>query len=171
MNSRTMRTVASSRASVVRLTVPTDANFMGNVFGGVILSEIDRVAYVTAMRHSGLNCVTASFDRVDFLAPVRLGQVVTFDSRITYVGHSSMEILVEVTAEDLAGGPTRRVGSAYVTMVAVGPDGRPTPVRPLDLTNDDERRRFQEGEARMEARRSTRATETPRPETPGGSIP
>lgn len=156
MSSRSVRTVAASRASVVRLTVPTDANFMGNVFGGVILAEIDRVAYVTATRHSGLNCVTASFDRVDFLAPVRLGQVVTFDSRITYVGHSSMEILVEVHAEDLAGGPTRQVGTAFVTMVAVGPDGRPTPVRPLELSTDDERRLFREGEARMNARRATR---------------
>jgi len=157
VSSRSNRTVEDSRASVVRLTVPTDANFMGNVFGGVILAEIDRVAYVTAARHSGLNCVTASFDRVDFLAPVRLGQVVTFDSRLTFVGHSSMEILVEVHAEDLLGGPRQMVGTAFVTMVAVGPDGRPTPVRPLALTTDEERRRFQEGEARMNARRATRA--------------
>ena len=143
---------------MIRLTVPTDANFMGNVFGGVILSEIDRVAYVTATRHSGLNCVTASLDRVDFLAPVRLGQVVTFDSRLTSVGHSSMEVLVEVHAEDLLGGPRARVGSAFVTMVAVGADGHPTPVRPLELTTDDERRRFKEGEERMLARRATRAS-------------
>lgn len=156
MSSSTMRTVGDSRATVVRLTVPTDANFMGNVFGGVILAEIDRVAYITATRHSGLNCVTASFDRVDFLAPVRLGQVVTFDSRITYVGHTSMEILVEVRAEELAGGATRRVGSAFVTMVAVGPDGRPTPVRPLALTTDEERANFEEGAKRMEARAATR---------------
>lgn len=157
MSSRSKRTVGDSRASVVRLTVPTDANFMGNVFGGVILSEIDRVAYVTATRHSGLNCVTACIDRVDFLAPVRLGQVVTFDSRLTSVGHASMEILVEVHAEDLLGGPKALVGSAFVTMVAVGPDGHPTPVRPLELTTDEERERFKEGEARMHARRATRA--------------
>jgi len=151
------RTVAESRASVVRLTVPTDANFMGNVFGGVILAEIDRVAYVSATRHSGLNCVTASFDRVDFLAPVRLGQVVTFDSRMTYVGHASMEIWVEVDAEDLTGPPRRLVGNAFVTMVAVGPDGRPIPVRPLLLTTEQERRLHAEGEARMNERRRMRA--------------
>jgi acyl-CoA hydrolase len=151
-------TVADSRASVVRLTLPTDANFMGNVFGGVILSEIDRVAYVTATRHSGLNCVTASFDRVDFLAPVRLGQVVTFNSRLTFVGHSSMEIWVEVRAEDLAGGPHRLVGNAFVTMVAVGPDGQPTPVRPLTPTTDEERELFRAGAARMAERRKLRQT-------------
>ncbi len=165
MTHREGRTVADSRASVVRLTVPTDANFMGNVFGGVILAEIDRVAYVTATRHSGLNCVTASFDRVDFHAPVRLGQVVTFDSRITYVGHASMEIWVEVDAEDLTGPPRRHVGNAFVTMVAVGPDGRPTPVRPLLLTSDEERRLFGEGQARMEERKRLRTAErTARPE-------
>ena len=148
--------MADSRASVVRLTVPNDANFMGNVFGGVILAEIDRVAYVTATRHSGLNCVTASFDGVDFFAPVRLGQMVTFDSRLTFVGHSSMEIWVQVHAEDLSGPPRRLVGNAFVTMVAVGPDGRPTPVRPLALTTDEERRLHAEGEARSAARRRAR---------------
>jgi len=150
------RTVAESRASVVRLMVPTDANFQGNVFGGVILAEVDRVAYVTATRHSGLNCVTASFDRVDFLAPVRLGEVVTFDSRITYAGHTSMEIWVHVQAEELAGGPKIPVGNAFVTMVAVGPDGRPTPIRSLELSMPEERQLFDEGRARMEARRQSR---------------
>ena len=150
------RTVAESRASVVRLMVPTDANFQGNVFGGAILAEVDRVAYITATRHSGLNCVTASFDRVDFLAPVKVGHVVTFDSRLTFAGHTSMEVWVEVTAEEMTGGPSIPVGNAYVTMVSVGPDGRPTPTRPLALTNPEERRRFEEGRARMEERRRSR---------------
>jgi acyl-CoA hydrolase len=163
------RTVADSRASVVRLMVPTDANFMGNVFGGAILAEIDRVAYVTATRHSGLSCVTASFDRVDFLAPVRLGQVVTFDSRITFVGRSSMEVWVGVHAEELTGPPKLRVGDAFVTMVAVGPDGQPTAVRPLVLTNEDERRLFAEGQARMAARRDLRRAG--RTHTDGGHVP
>jgi acyl-CoA hydrolase len=156
VGTRTTRTVADSRAVVTRLTVPTDANFMGNVFGGVILSEIDRVAYITAMRHSGLNCVTASFDRVDFIAPVHLGDVATFESRLTYVGHTSMEIWVEVHAEAMSGGPRRLVGDAFVTMVAVGTDGHPAPVRELLLTTPDERRRFDEGKARMEARKRSR---------------
>lgn len=145
--------------------LPTDANFMGNVFGGVVLAEVDRVAYVTACRHSGLNCVTASFDRVDFFAPIRLGQVVTFDSRITFVGHSSMEIWVEVHAEDLAGGPALPVGNAFVTMVAIGADGRPAPVRPLELTTPQERTLFDEGRVRMEGRRSARIHSPPSPPT------
>jgi len=160
VSGRLARAVAASRSTVVRLTVPTDANFTGNVFGGVILAEIDRVALVTATRHSGLTCVTASFDGVDFIAPVNVGQVLTFDSRLTYVGHSSMEIWVQVHAEDLAGGPAHTVGNAFVTMVAVGPDGRPSPVRPLELVTDEDRRLFGEGAARTAARKAARARTT-----------
>ncbi|MCI4368842.1 MAG: acyl-CoA thioesterase [Thermoplasmata archaeon] len=136
--------------------VPTDANFMGDVFGGVILAEVDRAAYVTARRHARQNCVTASFDRVDFLRPVHVGDVVDFDARLTYVGRSSMEVLVEVRAEDLSGGEPRLVGTAYVTMVAVGSDRRPSAVPPLTPETEDERRRFEEGKRRMQERRSSR---------------
>ncbi len=153
-------TVEASRASVVRLMVPTDANFTGNVFGGAILGEIDRVAYVTASRHAATQCVTASFDRADFIAPVHVGELVDFDACLTYVGRASMEVWVRVQAEPLSGGPRRLVVEAYVTMVAVDPTMRPTPVPPLRLANDAERRRFEEGRVRMEERRRTRG---PRP--------
>lgn len=150
------RTVARSRSSVVRLMVPTDANFMGNVFGGVILAEIDRVAYIAATRHCQSNCVTASFDRVDFLRPVHVGQVVEFDARLTYVGRTSMEVSVEARAEAIEGGTPYPVVDAWVTMVAVSPSGEPVPVPPLTLANAEERREFERGRARMEARRAAR---------------
>ncbi len=153
--------VAASRASVVRLMVPTDANFTGNVFGGQILSEVDRVAYITATRHAHANCVTASFDRVDFIQPVHVGEVVDFDAQLTYVGHSSMEVWVTVRAEALAGGAPRVVGEAFVTMVAVDPSGRPVPVPPLSLSSEEERQRFAEGQRRMVERRRTRRRREP----------
>ncbi|HTW40025.1 MAG TPA: acyl-CoA thioesterase [Thermoplasmata archaeon] len=151
------RTVEQSRASVVRLTIPTDANFMGNVFGGELLNEVDRVAYITASRHAQTNCVTASFDRVDFLAPVHVGEVVEFDAMLTYVGRSSMEVWVRIRAEPLTGGPREPVAEAYVTMVAVDADGRPTAVPSLSLSSSEERSRFEEGRHRMEARRRARS--------------
>ncbi|MCI4335184.1 MAG: acyl-CoA thioesterase [Thermoplasmata archaeon] len=150
------RTVEHSRSSVVRLTLPTDANFMGNVFGGAILAEIDRVAYITATRHSGLNVVTASFDRVDFERPVHVGQVLAFDAHLTFVGRSSMEVAIEVHAEALHGGPKYRVVRAWVTMVAVDPNGGPVPVRPLRLARKVEREEFEAGRQRMEERRRHR---------------
>ena len=149
-------TVGASRASTVRLMVPTDANFAGNVFGGQILEEIDRVAYITASRHSKANCVTASFDRVDFLSPIHVGDVVDFDAELTYVGTSSMEVWVQVRAESASGGDARPVGQAFVTMVAVDASGRPMPVPPLLLETVEERLRFEEGRRRMEERRRTR---------------
>ena len=151
------RTCADSRSSVVRLMLPTDANFAGNVFGGVLLEEVDRVAYVTASRHAKSNCVTASLDRVDFIAPVHVGEVVEFDATLTSVGKSSMEVWVRIRAEALEGGSSNLVAQAYVTMVAVDREGRPAPVPPLEPTDDDERTRAAEGRARMELRRSSRS--------------
>jgi acyl-CoA hydrolase len=149
--------VSASRASTTRLMVPTDANFMGNVFGGQILAEVDRVAYIAATRHAKANCVTASFDRVDFILPVHVGEVVDFDAQLTYVGHSSMEVWVRVRSEALAGSEPRLAAEAYVTVVAIDSMGRPVAVPALRLDSDEERKRFEEGRRRMEARRKTRA--------------
>jgi acyl-CoA hydrolase len=154
-------TVRASRASVVRLMVPTDANFTGSVFGGQLLAEVDRVAYIAATRHSKTTCVTASFDRLDFIAPVHVGEVVEFDAVLTYVGRSSMEIWVRVAAEALQGGPPQPVAVAFVTMVAVDGDGRPVAVPPLQPETDEERRRFEEGHRRMEERRRLRTQSAP----------
>lgn len=159
------RTVAQSRSAVARLSLPTDANFMGNVFGGVLLAEIDRVAYIAAARHSGLNVVTASFDRVDFERPVHVGQVLEFDAQLTYVGRTSMEVAIEVRAEALSGGSKYRVVRAWVTMVAVDGDGRPAPVPPLALSTAAERAEFAAGRQRMEGRRRTREAAASAPVT------
>jgi len=155
------RTVAESRTSVVRLMVPTDANFTGNVFGGQILAELDRVAFVVAGRHSHQNCVTASIDRMDFLAPVHVGDLVEWLAELTYVGRTSMEIWVQVSAEPLQGGARRRVGEAFLTMVALDGASHPTEVPPLDLISEAERRRFAEGHNRAVLRRRSRPAHEP----------
>jgi acyl-CoA hydrolase len=157
MTDPTARSPEQSRSSVVRLMVPTDANFMGNVFGGSLLEEIDRVAYIVAARHSRENCVTASFDRVDFIAPVHVGEVVEFDAMLTFVGTSAMEVWVRTTSEAPARGKRNLVAEAFVTMVAVNSDGKPVAAPALTLTTDEERTRFEEGRARMQARRASRA--------------
>lgn len=161
------RTVAESRSTAIRLMVPTDANFMGNVFGGQILAEIDRVAYVAATRHCRQNCVTASIDGVDFRAPVHVSDVVEWVAQITYVGTTSMEVWIRVSAEPLQGGTRRPVGEAFVTMVALDGQGRPAPVPPLELTSDEERRRYLQGQTRAAARRQHRATRNVERESDG----
>jgi acyl-CoA hydrolase len=142
--------------------LPTDANFTGNVFGGAILAEIDRVAYITATRHAKATCVTASFDRVDFVAPVHVGELVDFEALLTFVGRTSMEVWVRVRAEALPSGTSGLVAVAFVTMVAVDTTGSPVPVPALRLETEEEKARFEEGRRRMEERRRLRSPDAPR---------
>jgi acyl-CoA hydrolase len=146
----------SSRESEAEMTVvmlPSDANPKGNVFGGVILKHIDLIAGVVAKRHSRTNIVTASIDRVNFLKPVFIGNALILYARINYVHRSSMEIEVKVEAEDLEKGVRVVTGTAFVTSVALDESGKPTPVPELSLESEEDKRRFSEGEARMEQRR------------------
>ncbi len=139
--------------------LPAEANNLGSVFGGVILAEIDRVAYITAARHARAPCVTASFDRVDFIAPVHVGDLVHVDGQVTFVGKTSMEVWIQVSVEPLEAHRLQLVGDAFVTMVAIDPNGRPIAVPELLVTTDEERLRYEEGRRRMDERRKTR----PRP--------
>lgn len=147
----------ASRASAVRIMVPTDVNFRGSVSGGQILAEIDRVASISPNRPAKANCVTASFGRDDFMEPVHVGEVVDLDAELPYARHASVEECVRVRSEALVGGASRQLGEAYVTMGAIDSMGRPVFVPALRLESDEERRRYEEGRVRMEARRRTRA--------------
>jgi len=132
--------------------MPQHVNNFGHVFGGVILSMVDRAAAVAAMRHAGCPCVTVSIDRVDFREPIYSGELVTCTAQVNYVGTTSMEVGVRVDAEDLLTGSLRHTNLCYLTFVAMGRDGRPVPVRPLLLETEEERQRFREGERRREVR-------------------
>jgi len=149
--------VSASRTHTVRLMLPVEANNLGSVFGGIILAEIDRVAYITASRHASAPCLTASFDRVDFIAPVHVGDIVQFDAQVTFVRRTSMEIWIQVSAERIDAERAQLVGNAFVTMVAIDSSGRPIPVPELVVTTEEERRRLEEGRRRMDERRKTRA--------------
>ncbi len=142
-----------SEAEMTVVMLPSDANPKGNVFGGVILKHIDLIAGVVAKRHSRTNIVTASIDRVNFLKPVFIGNALILYARINYVHRSSMEIEVKVEAEDLEKGVRVVTGTAFVTSVALDENGRPTSVPELLLESEEDKRRFSEGEARMEQRR------------------
>jgi len=139
--------------------LPQDANPAGNVHGGVILKTIDTAAGTVAMRHARNNTVTASIDRMDFLAPVYVGELVTFKACVNYVGTTSMEVGVRVEAENLLTGEVRYTNSAYLTFVALGKDGKPTPVPPLILETEDEERRWREAKERRKARMAEKARE------------
>jgi len=139
--------------------MPSMANNHGNVFGGVILSLIDRVAAVAAIRHARQPCVTVSVDRVDFHEPIHLGELVIASACVNFVGRSSMEVGVRIEAEHLVSGARRHTNSCYVTYVAIDRDGHPSPVRPLLLETDEDRRRHGAAEARRSRRLKERESE------------
>lgn len=149
----TGKTVSSSRTVVTEIIEPNDANFLGKAFGGAILARIDLCAYATASRYAGTICVTASFDRVEFHEPIEVGELVTLEGYITYVGRTSLEVTIEVYAENLIGGTRRHTNTARVTMVALR-DGKPSPVPRLEWETREDKVRFLEGSLRRSMRTS-----------------
>lgn len=141
-----------SETVLTELMMPHHANVMGNVFGGHILSLVDRVAAVAAIRHSRRPCVTVSVDKVDFREPIRVGELVTAFARVNFAGRTSMEIGVKVVAENVMTGEKRHTNSCYLTYVALDDAGRPTPVPPVVPEGDEEKRRYD----RAAQRRATR---------------
>ena len=134
-----------------------DANTAGNVHGGRIMFLCDEVAGIAAIRHCGGRVVTAGMDRMTFLEPVTVGELVTFRATVNAAWRTSVEVGVRVEAEDVRSGEVRHVSTAYLTMVALGEDGRPTPVPELVPETDDETRRAREASWRRDNRLAERA--------------
>ena len=141
---------------MAQVMFPMDANPAGNVFGGTIMKLIDTAAGIVASRHCRTNVVTASMDRLDFHQPVFMGELVVLRASINYAGNTSMEVGVRVEAEELMTGEIRHTNSAYVTMVSLDENRKPTPIAKIMPETQDERRRFEEGKIRAQHRRELR---------------
>jgi acyl-CoA hydrolase len=126
---------------MTEIVLPEDTNARGSIFGGRVLSLVDKCAAIVAMRHARSEVVTASMDSVDFRSGVHVGNVLVLAGRLNAVFGSSMEIEVEVHSEDPFSGQRRLTTRAFVTMVAVSPEGRPRPAPGLVLSSDEERHR------------------------------
>ena len=136
-----------------------DTNLLGTVHGGVVMKLVDEVAGVVAQRHSGGAAVTASMDEMDFLQPVRVGDLVHAAAQVNWAGTTSMEVGVRVLAEpwNEAGVDPTRVATAYLVFVAVDEQGRPRRVPPVLPETPEDRRRMAEAEIRRSSRLSRRA--------------
>lgn len=132
---------------------PNDLNSMGKVFGGLIMSIIDRTALVVAERHSGSSCVTVSVDSIHFLAPASRGDTLLFSASVNRSWTSSMEIGVRVTIENYRTRETHHILSAYLTFVALDDNGKPTRVPPVIPESFIEKRRYAEADERRKLRR------------------
>jgi uncharacterized protein (TIGR00369 family) len=145
--------VSQSRVELAQVAMPDDANPAGNVHGGAIMKLIDNAAGVVAMRHTRRNIVTASIDRLDFHHPVFVGNLIILKASINRVGNTSMEVGVRVEAENIMTGEIRHTASAYLTFVALSPDGLPTQAPELISETDEDKRRLSEAIARYETRK------------------
>jgi len=134
------RSIAYSRSTTRRLMELIDANSHGNVHGGVIMRMVDEAAAIVAIKHSqNPMVVTARVERFDFLAPAFIGDVVSVHCEMRYVGRTSMEVGVEVMAENVISGEVRHIASSYVIYVALDANRKPTLVPPLVPADSEEK--------------------------------
>lgn len=135
------KTPRGSEAIVADLMMPHQANGLRrpSVFGGVIMSMVDRCAALSAMRHSGGQCTTLSIDRILFKEPIRVGELVEVRSRVVHVGRTSLSVLADVFAEAIATGVRRHTNECWLTFVHLDDEGRPAPVPPLRLETQEDR--------------------------------
>lgn len=154
--------VRESQHETSELMMPHHANNLGHVFGGVMLSMMDKTAAVAAFRHCRMSVVTASIDRVDFREPIHVGDLVVMKASVNFVGRTSMEVGVRVEAEELLTGRRRHTNSCYLTFVAVDRNGRPIEVPPVIAESADEQRRQDAARRRREVRLKEREMERQR---------
>lgn len=134
--------VKASQVVISELMLPSHSNFNGKIHGGYILSLLDQIAFACASKHSGVYCVTASVDTVDFLKPIEIGELVTMKASVNYVGTSSMVIGIRVEAENIQTGKVKHCNSSHFSMVAKDEKGNSVKIPGLILKTDDDIRRF-----------------------------
>lgn len=144
--------VRASQVEMLELMYPNDANPVGTIMGGRVMHFIDVAAAIAAVRHAGHPCVTASVDRIDFHAPVYVGDLLVLKSSVNYVGRTSLEVGVRVEVEDRRTGNRKHTSSAYLTFVAVSETRQPVPIPSLVPEAEEEKRRHEEGRRRREER-------------------
>jgi uncharacterized protein (TIGR00369 family) len=136
------RPVRYSQTTITELMIPSYANFGGKIHGGTLLSLMDKVAYATASKHAGAYCVTVTVDRVEFLHPVEVGELVSLHASVNYVGRTSLVVGIRVESQNIKTGKVLHTNSSFFTMVAKGDDDKPTQVPELVLESKEDVKRF-----------------------------
>jgi acyl-CoA hydrolase len=152
MDTEITRTVTETHVTTTQLVLPNDTNQLGNLLGGTLMHWIDITAAIASQRLAGRVCVTASVDEINFLQPVKLGEIVTLYASVNRAFNTSMEVGVLVIAFGKPGDAPRRANNAYLTFVAIDEEGRPVRVPKVVPETDDERRRYAGALRRRELR-------------------
>ncbi len=148
--------VRYSQTTITELMIPAYANFGGKIHGGILLSLMDKVAYACASKHSGNYCVTVTVDKVEFLQPVEVGELVSLHASVNYVGRSSMVIGIRVEALNVKTHAVKHTNSSFFTMVAKDENNKPTPVPKLILETKEDIKRFIEAMRMKEIKSAVR---------------
>ena len=148
----TPKSPADSLTETVQYVLPNDANPLGYILGGTVMHLIDIAGAITAARHARVPIVTAAVDDLQFLHPIRVGDLIILRARVNAVFRTSMEVEVEVFSEETLTGERRMTSRAYLTFVTVEEDGVRAPMPPLRLETPQEQRRADEAGARRAER-------------------
>jgi acyl-CoA hydrolase len=146
------RPVSASRTEMTELVLPQDSNLLGNILGGRVMHLIDVAGAIAAHRHCHRQVVTASVDHLDFLNPVRVGDLIILEAQVNRAFHTSVEVGVDVYSEDSSAGVRKHTTTAFLTYVALDEAGKPVSVPPLIIKTSEERRRFEQAGERRAVR-------------------
>ena len=148
----TIRTVQKSQVEMTEMVLPNDTNRLGNLLGGRLMHMIDIAAAIAASRHSNRGCVTASVDELNFLHSIKQGEVLTLQASVNRVFHTSLEVGVRVTKENVLTGEKKHANSAYLTFVAIDEEGKPVAVEPIKPVTQEQKRRYADAGRRRQLR-------------------
>ena len=147
------KTVSNSQVVMHELVLPNETNAHGNIFGGKVMYYMDMCAAMSAYKHARKSVVTASVDRLNFLAPAKMGDIIILKSSVNYTSKSSMEVGVRIESEDPITGKVKHTASAYLTFVALNGNNKPTSIEPIITESDNDMRRYNSGKERYEIRK------------------
>jgi uncharacterized protein (TIGR00369 family) len=151
-HTHTPKPISASKIQLAQMMQPEHANSQGNVHGGWIMKLADEAGALASTRHAGHRTVTVAMDRMVFRQPIRIGDLVILEAEITYAGRTSMEVEVQVVAENPVTGEKFHTNTAYLVYVAIDDDGRPTQIPPLIAETEGEKVRMAEAERRQQDR-------------------
>ena len=152
MSPTKVKTVAASQVEMTEMVLPNDTNRLGNLLGGRLMQWIDIAGAIAASRHTNRVCVTASVDKLDFLYPVKEGEVVILKASVNRTFHTSLEVGVRITKQNLLTGEQRQTNSAYLTFVALDEYGKPVATPPIRPVTPEEKRRYRDAARRRQLR-------------------
>ena len=150
----TGKSVQNSIVVMHELVLPNDTNVLGNILGGKVMHYMDICAAMSAYKHARSPVVTASVDRLNFLAPAKMGDILILKSSVNYTGNTSMEIGVRIESENPISGEINHTASAYLTFVSLDDNRKPKPIKKIIPKSINEIRRFKEAEMRKEIRKT-----------------